>query len=127
MSPTFIPGNGVCSPDRDICAALPQGVRVADLLDGAGRSVDPWTMADLSIPARRPGRDEIRALVSDVPDSCIERRWIAWSRTLLALGVVAVLMTLGIANVAMRATRQSVEDGVLWTARLEGVTATEVA
>ena len=37
-----------------------------------------------------------------------------------------VLVALGVANVAMRARWHEVEDGVLWAARVEGVTAVEV-
>jgi len=40
---------------------------------------------------------------------------------------VAVLVALGVANVAMRAKWHEVEDGVLWAARAQGVTAVEVA
>jgi len=43
------------------------------------------------------------------------------------VAVVAVLVALGIANVAMRAKWHEVEDGVLWAARAQGVTAVEVA
>ena len=54
------------------------------------------------------------------------RRLLAWGRSLLALGVVAVLLVLGLANIAMRAQWHQVEDGVLWKASPEGVTAAEV-
>jgi len=43
------------------------------------------------------------------------------------VAVVAVLVALGVANVAMRAKWHEVEDGVLWAARAQGVTAVEVA
>jgi two-component system NtrC family sensor kinase len=52
-------------------------------------------------------------------------RWFAW-RTLFAIAVVAVLLTLGIANMRLRARSHEVEDGVLWSDRAEGVTATDV-
>ena len=55
------------------------------------------------------------------------RRLLAWGRSLFALAVVAVLLVLGLANIAMRAQWHQVEDGVLWQARPEGVTATEVS
>src|SRR5436190_700261 len=55
------------------------------------------------------------------------RRVLAWGRSLFALAVVAVLLVLGLANIAMRAQSHQVEDGVLWQARPEGVTAAEVA
>jgi len=54
-------------------------------------------------------------------------RWVAWGRSLLALLVVALLVVLGVANVAMRAQSDQVEDGVLWTTRPEGVAAAEIA
>jgi len=45
-----------------------------------------------------------------------------------AVGLVAaILMTLGIANIATRARLHEVEDGVLWAERSEGITAAEVA
>jgi PAS domain S-box-containing protein len=45
-----------------------------------------------------------------------------------AIGLVAaILMALGIANIATRARIHQVEDGVLWAERSEGVTAAEVA
>ena len=43
-----------------------------------------------------------------------------------AVAVVLVLVALGIANVAMYSRWHEVEDGVLWDARAEGVTAVEV-
>ena len=53
-------------------------------------------------------------------------RWFAW-RTLFAIAVVAILVTLGIANMRLRARSHEVDDGVLWSDRAEGVTATDVA
>ena len=50
-----------------------------------------------------------------------------WGRSVLAGAVVAVLIVLGVANIAMHARWHEVEDGVLWAARAEGVTAAEVA
>ena len=44
-----------------------------------------------------------------------------------AFGVVIVLLVLGIANVAVRATWQELEDGVLWVTRSQGVTAAELS
>ncbi len=55
------------------------------------------------------------------------RRVLAWGRSLFALAVVAVLLVLGLANIAMRAQWHQVEDGVLWQLRAEGVTAVEVS
>ncbi len=54
-------------------------------------------------------------------------QWRTWARPVFIVAVVAVLVALGIANVAMRAKWHEVEDGVLWAARAQGVTAVEVA
>ena len=40
--------------------------------------------------------------------------------------MVVVLVVLGVENMALRARWHEVEDGVLWAARAEGVTAVEV-
>ncbi len=56
-----------------------------------------------------------------------EPLWRAWARPVFIVAVVTVLVALGIANVAMRAKWHEVEDGVLWGARAEGVTALDVA
>ena len=53
--------------------------------------------------------------------------WLVWGRSAFAVVVVTLLVALGVANVAMRAQWHEVEDGVLWGARAEGVTAIEVA
>jgi PAS domain S-box-containing protein len=53
--------------------------------------------------------------------------WRAWARPILVLTIVGVLVMLGIANIVMRASWHDVEDGVLWGARSQGVTAIEVA
>src|SRR3954449_9648211 len=55
-----------------------------------------------------------------------EARWLVWGRSLFAVAVVIVLVILGIANVAMYSRWHEVEDGVLWSARADGVTATEI-
>ena len=44
-----------------------------------------------------------------------------------AFAVVVVLLGLGVANIAVRATWHEVEDGVLWVSRSQGVTAAELA
>jgi two-component system NtrC family sensor kinase len=44
-----------------------------------------------------------------------------------ALGVVVVLLLLGTANVAVRATWHALEDGVLWASGPQGVSASEVS
>ena len=56
-----------------------------------------------------------------------EASWRTWARPVFVVAVVAVLITLGIANVVMRARWHEVEDGVLWGARSHGITALEVA
>src|SRR3954464_8483454 len=71
---------------------------------------DPPSMIDSLLPHAEPD----------------EARWLAWGRSLFAVAVVIVLVILGIANVAMYSRWHEVEDGVLWNARAEGVTATEV-
>jgi len=53
-------------------------------------------------------------------------RWFAW-RTLFAVAVVFVLVSLGVENIRLRARWHEVEDGVLWSQLAEGVTAKEVA
>jgi two-component system NtrC family sensor kinase len=56
----------------------------------------------------------------------VEARWLVWGRSAFAISVVLVLVTLGVANVAMYSRWHEVEDGVLWGARDEGVTAIDV-
>ena len=53
--------------------------------------------------------------------------WREWARTALPIGVALLLFTLGLANIAQRATSTDVEDGVLWVERSVGVVAAEVA
>jgi two-component system, NtrC family, sensor kinase len=60
-------------------------------------------------------------------DASQDARWLVWGRSALALTVVVVLAALGIANVALYSRWHEVEDGVLWAARPEGVTAVEIA
>src|SRR5476649_2593723 len=57
----------------------------------------------------------------------VEASWLVWGRSAFAVTVVVLLVVLGIANVRMYSQWHEVEDGVLWSARAEGVTATEVA
>ena len=55
----------------------------------------------------------------------VEARWLVWGRSVFAVTVVALLVALGVANVAMYSRWHEVEDGVLWSARAEGVVATD--
>ena len=50
-----------------------------------------------------------------------------WSRALLAVGVVSVLVCLAVANAVVRANWSEVEDGVLWVERAQGLVAEDVA
>ena len=54
-------------------------------------------------------------------------RSIVWGRSLFAIVVVAVLVALGVANIALYSRWQEVKDGVLWSTRAEGVTAIDVS
>src|SRR6185436_9102361 len=56
----------------------------------------------------------------------IEARWRVWGRSASAVAIVLVLVALGVANIAMYSRWHEVEDGVLWDARAEGVTAADV-
>ncbi len=61
------------------------------------------------------------------PERSETAQWRGWARPLVVVAVVGVLVALGVANVVMRAKWHEVEDGVLWGARSQGVTAVEVA
>ncbi len=50
-----------------------------------------------------------------------------WGRALLAVGIVAALLCLAIANAVVRATGHGVEDGVLWRESAAGLVAAGVA
>ena len=56
-----------------------------------------------------------------------ESLWRRWGRPAFAAAIVVLLIALGIANIVLRARWHEVEDGVLWNARAEGVTAVLVA
>ena len=49
-----------------------------------------------------------------------------WGSSVFVVAVVVILVALGIANIAVRAHWYEVEDGVLWGAQPEGVTAVDV-
>ncbi|HEX3645214.1 MAG TPA: PDZ domain-containing protein, partial [Vicinamibacterales bacterium] len=55
----------------------------------------------------------------------VEARWLVWGRTMFAVTVVTLLVVLGLTNVATYSRWHEVEDGALWSARAEGVVATE--
>jgi two-component system, NtrC family, sensor kinase len=67
----------------------------------------------------------MRAAVTDAARA--GRGWAGWGRLILALTFVATLLVLGAANISLRASWNEVEDGVLWVAGAQGVTAAEVA
>src|SRR5438093_339480 len=66
---------------------------------------------------------------SEVPvqEAARESAWLVRGRSAAALIVTAVLLALGVANIGLRARWHEVEDGVLWGARAEGLTALEFA
>ena len=78
-------------------------------------------------PVARPFPGEPPRSTGSFRQEPSEAPWRSWARPFFVVAVVAVLVSLGIANVAMRARWHEVEDGVLWGARAEGVTALEVA
>jgi PAS domain S-box-containing protein len=53
--------------------------------------------------------------------------WREWPRSLFPIVAALLLLAMGIANIAQRATTVDVEDGVLWVERSSGVIAAEVA
>ncbi len=55
------------------------------------------------------------------------RQLVRWGRSFLSLTLVATLLGFGLANIALRATWNEVDDGVLWVNGPEGVAAAEVA
>src|SRR5689334_21057563 len=84
-------------------------------------------MTQVSASHARSSGVERRAATGSGRLDRVEGRWLAWGRPAFAVVVVFVLIVLGVANVVMRARWHEVEDGVLWSARAEGVVATEVA
>ena len=67
----------------------------------------------------------MRLVTSDT--SRYRRSWAGWGRLALAATFVATLLALGAANIALRASWNEIEDGVLWKAGPQGVTAAEIA
>src|SRR5437899_6276491 len=85
------------------------------------------SMTQVSSSHARSSGVERRAATGSGRLDRVEGRLLAWGRPAFAVVVVVVLIVLGVANVVMRARWHEVEDGVLWSARAEGVVATEVA
>jgi two-component system, NtrC family, sensor kinase len=81
-------------------------------------------MADLKLTARNgePRRVSVSSR-HETPDTA--RR--PWASSIFAVVVAVTLIALGVANIVVRAQWHEVEDGVLWGARAEGVTAVDVA
>src|SRR5262249_34902500 len=89
-----------------------------------------WPMVDSSADADRrvrPEPAEARPLTRAGRAEPVEARWLAWGRSAFAILVVVVLLALGVANILLHAKWHEVEDGVLWSARAEGVAVAEVA
>jgi two-component system, NtrC family, sensor kinase len=84
--------------------------------------LDGRISVDSRVDSQLPPMTDPARPVGDVD----EARWLAWGRSMFAVIVVVVLVVLGVANVALYSRWHEVEDGVLWSARAEGVTATEV-
>jgi PAS domain S-box-containing protein len=70
-------------------------------------------------------RDPMSEPIHSAPP--VESPWLTWGRSVFALIIVGILLVLGAANIGTRARWHEVEDGVLWGARAEGVTALEIA
>src|SRR5262249_14637079 len=111
-----IPGNELCYLDAVRRVSIYSPMDQSDLHAGS-----------LGAPDRS---DAVRLNESGVvgaPGAADARRWVAWGHSALAVLVTGVLIGLGVANVATHARWHEVEDGVLWSARPEGVVAEEVA
>src|SRR3954453_15833740 len=86
------------------------------------------TLATPAQPARVPRASA--AYMTETPlnhADPVEARWLGWGRSVFAVAVVVLLVALGVANVAMYSRWHEVEDGVLWSGRAEGVTASDIA
>src|SRR6266566_6338994 len=126
MQNTVRTGNGPCFATARIRVASRQVRMAPHLLDAGPRAAEPWSMPD--IPNMPSAGCSVGDFENGPPTGSrrlgpVERRWLGWARSLCALGVVAVLAALGVANMALRAGYHDVEDGVFWTSRAEGVTA----
>ena len=82
-------------------------------------------MIDRSVLRERQLLSPTRLSVSPLSDLLIRAnaRRATWMRLLAQAAVVAVLLCLSVANIAVRATWSELEDGVLWRAQGEGLTA----
>jgi len=100
-----------------------QGMGFAILGDGVVSPVN--ALRDVPMPAAESSANS-EAFPSGTHTPSSSTTWLSWGASALAILVVLVLVGLGIANVAMYSRWHDVEDGVLWGARAEGVTATEV-
>ena len=82
-------------------------------------------MIDRSVLRERQLLSPTRLSVSPLSDLLIRAnaRRATWLRLLAQAAVVAVLLCLAVANIAVRATWSELEDGVLWRAQGEGLTA----
>src|SRR5215510_1097588 len=81
-------------------------------------------MPDLKLTARNGERRRVSVLHRHELTEAGRR---PWGSSIFALVVVITLVFLGAANIIVRAQWHEVEDGVLWGARAEGVTAVDVA
>jgi two-component system NtrC family sensor kinase len=81
-------------------------------------------MADLKLTARNGEPRRVSVLTRHETQDSARR---PWASSIFAVAVVVTLVTLGVANIVVRAQWHEVEDGVLWGARAEGVTAVDVA
>ena len=86
-------------------------------------------MIERSVLRERQLLSPTRLAVSPLTDLLIRAnaRRATWLRLLAQAAVVAVLLCLAVANIAVRATWSELEDGVLWRAQGEGLTARVVA
>ena len=82
----------------------------------------PWALAFSDVMAHGPVKSN-----SAVISTRTESRRLSWGRSAFAVSVAVILIGLGLANISTRLRMHEVEDGVLWSARPEGVTALAIA
>src|SRR5919197_1664112 len=93
-------------------------------------AIDPRPGYGLCYPDGRPGLPALTEWPMPEPTqnpAIRESPFVAWGRSVFAVAVIVGLTALGIANMSMYSRWHEVEDGVLWAARSEGVTAIEIA